>query len=149
MKSACWDSKYEYLSSARKIAPKMVLEPSTTRSRFLNTPPRWNDNIEKCYLWFYSTATAVPLDTLIGSIGHPTNGPLAEFDLKKPPRWMIPYPAMFISVGFCNRTNDFSGCTYIVVYPGSKHRRLRWLGRWSACLSRSVSWVQVSPSACS
>ena len=25
--------------------------------------------------------------------------------------------------------------------------RPRWLGRWSACLSRSISWVQVSPSA--
>ena len=25
----------------------------------------------------------------------------------------------------------------------------RWLGRWSACLSRSISWVQVSPGACS
>ena len=25
-------------------------------------------------------------------------------------------------------------------------RRPRWLGRWSACLSRSISWVQVSPS---
>ena len=24
--------------------------------------------------------------------------------------------------------------------------RPRWLGRWSACLSRSISWVQVSPS---
>ena len=29
------------------------------------------------------------------------------------------------------------------------NRRPRWLGRWSACLSRSISWVQVSPSACS
>ena len=27
-------------------------------------------------------------------------------------------------------------------------RRPRRLGRWSACLSRSTSWVQVSPSAC-
>ena len=25
----------------------------------------------------------------------------------------------------------------------------RWLGRWSASLSISISWVQVSPSACS
>ena len=26
---------------------------------------------------------------------------------------------------------------------------LRWLGRWSACRSISISWVQVSPNACS
>ena len=30
---------------------------------------------------------------------------------------------------------------------GFSSRRPRWLGRWSACLSRSISWVQVSPSA--
>ena len=28
-------------------------------------------------------------------------------------------------------------------------RRPRWLGRWSACLSRSISWVQAPPSVCS
>ena len=27
--------------------------------------------------------------------------------------------------------------------------RPRWLGRWPASLSRSISWVQVSPSTCS
>ena len=31
---------------------------------------------------------------------------------------------------------------YIIAYHP------RWLGRWSACLSRSISWVQVPPSAC-
>ena len=32
---------------------------------------------------------------------------------------------------------------------GGMIRRPRWLGRWSASLSRSISWVQVPPSACS
>ena len=30
---------------------------------------------------------------------------------------------------------------------GALIRRPRWLGRWSACLLRSSSWVRVSPSA--
>ena len=33
------------------------------------------------------------------------------------------------------------------LYNRSECRRPRWLSMWSACLLRSISWVQVSPSA--
>ena len=36
--------------------------------------------------------------------------------------------------------------TSIVVVASVASGRPRWLGTWSACLSRSMPWVQVSPS---
>ena len=39
---------------------------------------------------------------------------------------------------FPDVTNKYANQVYV-----------RWLGRWSACPSRPISWVQVSPSACS
>ena len=53
------------------------------------------------------------------------------------------------AVGRCELTTFHSGNCWSVIIIGFQCRRPRWLGRWSACLPIPISWVQVSPSACS
>ena len=53
------------------------------------------------------------------------------------------YDQLWISV-------DIPPCLQSNIFATVEHsRHPRWLGRWLACLSRSIWWVQVSPSACS
>ena len=63
------------------------------------------------------------------------------------------FPAIFIAVDHSAvSTPSTRGASSVdlSVVRKSLSRRPRWIGsRWSACQSRSMSWVQVSPSACS
>ena len=67
------------------------------------------------------------------------------FDVALPRQRPTGLPTFFAQ----NTPKQIGGCHSLFLFYKYECQRPRWLGRWSASQSRSISWVQVSPSACS